>query len=129
MDQHADVSAALSQPMDGHDTDITELEEELEAILKEEEETPKNEIVSPEPVPTKTPQQQDEEEAIELLKSLDLDGKTIYLTAILFSLTRLDYPCYSTSMVLFYKKNLKRPFPIGLEEFSKAMTSSQSPSV
>ncbi|CAL8100251.1 unnamed protein product [Orchesella dallaii] len=73
LDQHSDVSAALSQPMDGQDSDILSLEEELDAIMKEDEEKSKLPPVVTDPQPTKSTEKTDEEEALKLLEDLDMN--------------------------------------------------------
>jgi len=73
LDEHADISAALSQPVSTQDADVDELENELEELLKEDEEKSKISTPVPDTKPTKAIVEDEEEEALKLLKDLDLD--------------------------------------------------------
>ncbi|ODN00450.1 Charged multivesicular body protein 7 [Orchesella cincta] len=73
LDQHSDVSAALSQPMDGQDSDILSLEEELDSILREDEEKSKLPPPVSDPKPAKSQKNTDEEEALKMLEDLGMN--------------------------------------------------------
>lgn len=67
MDQQSDINSAMAQPMDGQDSDLSELESELEEMLKEDEE--KAQATKPVAM-TK----EEEEEVLKCLEALDMDG-------------------------------------------------------
>lgn len=72
MDQHSDITSALAQPMDNQDPDVAALEDELEELLKEDQQ--KSEIVQPSPIPRSNLTKEEEEEVLKSLEALELDG-------------------------------------------------------
>lgn len=82
LDEHADISAALSQPISNQDTDIDELENDLEQLLKEDEDKKKLPQSPPQVISGPSTIEDDEKAALELLKELDLNGNFSFLTSI-----------------------------------------------
>lgn len=72
MDQHSDITSALAQPMDNQDPDVAALEDELEELLKEDQQ--KSEFVQPSPIPRSNLTKEEEEEVLKSLEALELDG-------------------------------------------------------
>ncbi len=58
--------------MDNQDPDVAALEDELEELLKEDQQ--KSEIVQPSPTPRSTLSKEEEEEVLKSLEALELDG-------------------------------------------------------
>lgn len=78
MEQHSDVTAALSQPVTDQDPELAELDQELEDLLREDAQEKEEPVKTPPKAATTSVLTKEEEaEILKTLEELDLGGMSL----------------------------------------------------